>query len=263
MLNLRIGMLAMAAAFSLASAADAHPQLKAAGPALGAALVEVIGFTGLFWLSAALALTSFLMVQFVREGKIAEFICAGGVLSHYVGDACQPLHVSFLHHGRPDHPEEKPVHSKYETSMLDTHAPDIIEGVNQTLAQTRVQPAFRGGHAAALAVVNTMSTAISTLPPMDIINAFDEGKGRNLLSHMWSVLGEHTIACLAEGCKRMAEIWTSAWEEGGGKDLEDTALTAVPLAELKAFYNQKTFLPSFRLTDPPFAADLQEGQVPV
>src|SRR5215831_12217280 len=29
------------------------------GPALGAALIGVIGFTGLFWLSAALALTSF------------------------------------------------------------------------------------------------------------------------------------------------------------------------------------------------------------
>jgi len=37
------------------------------GPALGAALIEVVGFTGLFWLSAALALTSFCMVQFVRE----------------------------------------------------------------------------------------------------------------------------------------------------------------------------------------------------
>ncbi len=37
------------------------------GPALGASLVEVIGFTGLFWFSSSLALASFLLVQFVSE----------------------------------------------------------------------------------------------------------------------------------------------------------------------------------------------------
>ena len=35
MVNWRIGMLAFAVAFSLASTADAHPQLKSAGPAPG------------------------------------------------------------------------------------------------------------------------------------------------------------------------------------------------------------------------------------
>jgi MFS family permease len=37
------------------------------GPALGAALVNVIGFNSLFWLSASLAFASLLLVQFVRE----------------------------------------------------------------------------------------------------------------------------------------------------------------------------------------------------
>ena len=37
------------------------------GPALGASLVGVVGFTSLFWLSASLALASLLLVQFVRE----------------------------------------------------------------------------------------------------------------------------------------------------------------------------------------------------
>jgi MFS family permease len=37
------------------------------GPALGAALVGVIGFAGLFWLSSSLALASLLLVQFVSE----------------------------------------------------------------------------------------------------------------------------------------------------------------------------------------------------
>jgi MFS family permease len=37
------------------------------GPALGAALIGVIGFQGLFWLSASLALSSLLLVQFISE----------------------------------------------------------------------------------------------------------------------------------------------------------------------------------------------------
>src|SRR5437762_13199674 len=66
MLNLRIGMLAMAAAFSLASAADAHPQLRAAGPAPGSVVNEspkalriqfnegiVLGFSGIEVTTAA------------------------------------------------------------------------------------------------------------------------------------------------------------------------------------------------------------------
>jgi hypothetical protein len=45
------------------------------------------------------------MVDFVKNGERDKFVCAAGVLAHYVGDACQPLHISFLHHGDPDHPE--------------------------------------------------------------------------------------------------------------------------------------------------------------
>src|SRR5678810_1280563 len=35
------------------------------------------------------------MVEFVKNGQRDEFICAAGTLAHYVGDACQPLHISF------------------------------------------------------------------------------------------------------------------------------------------------------------------------
>jgi hypothetical protein len=198
------------------------------------------------------------MVQFVTEGHITEFICAGGVLSHYVGDACQPLHVSYLHHGRPDHPEEKPVHSKYETSMLDRFAPDLIEGVNQSLNATTVHSAFQGGQAAALTVVDVMRRTIAELPPMDIITAFDaaQGNGRNLLDQMWDTLGDRTISCISAGCVCLASIWASAWNEGGGENIDDAQLGPVNRADLQALYHQKDFAASYRLTDPTFAADL-------
>jgi hypothetical protein len=31
------------------------------------------------------------MVDFAKDGKAGEFVCAAGVLTHYLGDACQPL----------------------------------------------------------------------------------------------------------------------------------------------------------------------------
>src|SRR5262249_41156365 len=37
------------------------------------------------------------MMRFVAEGKAGEYVCAAGTLTHYIGDACQPLHISYLH----------------------------------------------------------------------------------------------------------------------------------------------------------------------
>ena len=39
------------------------------------------------------------MIKSLSEGKVDEFLVAGGTMAHYVGDACQSLHISALHHG--------------------------------------------------------------------------------------------------------------------------------------------------------------------
>jgi hypothetical protein len=44
----------------------------------------------------------------------------------FMGDASQPLHVSKFHHGHPGNQREKPVHSTYETRMIDQFAAEII-----------------------------------------------------------------------------------------------------------------------------------------
>ena len=76
------------------------------------------------------------MVEFVSKGEVDEFVCAAGVLTHYLGDACQPLHISYLHDGDPERPVKythtsgkhagesemrplgKGVHSAYEDDMI-------------------------------------------------------------------------------------------------------------------------------------------------
>src|SRR5262249_38520869 len=73
------------------------------------------------------------MVRFVCGGSLAEFICAAGTMAHYVGDACQPLHVSRFHHGHPGQ-NQSAVHGFYETTMVEGVRADLIAGVNNRLA---------------------------------------------------------------------------------------------------------------------------------
>ncbi len=197
-----------------------------------------------------------LMVEFVRAKKVAEFICAGGVVSHYVGDACQPLHVSFLHHGRPGHPVEEKVHSVYETQMLDKRATETIVGINEKLKGKKAKADIQGGHEAAVKVIALMRKTVKTLPPLKVIEAFNDAPSNNRIPHMWDVLGERTITCMSGGCLRMASIWASAWKEGGGSKIGNTKLVAIKQGVLMDLYNDKKFLPAFRLQDEEFASAL-------
>src|SRR6185369_3161796 len=41
------------------------------------------------------------MVDYLGKEDVLRFVAAAGVLAHYVGDASQPLHCSYMHHGIP------------------------------------------------------------------------------------------------------------------------------------------------------------------
>ena len=131
------------------------------------------------------------MVSFVREGKVAEFVCAGGILSHYVGDSCQPLHISYMFNGDPDHlvpgtvrnhktGEIQPghvaagtgVHAAYEDEMIDRHVEEVITGVDTKLNPASRRPLVKGGHAATVAVVDLMQQTFEAIPPREIISEF-------------------------------------------------------------------------------------------
>ncbi len=189
------------------------------------------------------------MVGFARERDVARFLCAGGIMAHYVGDACQPLHASFLHHGRPGHPEEERVHSVYETSMIERRAAELIAGVLATLEGQTASGEVCGGHGAAVAVVDLLRQTITTLPPMDVIEAFNGATGAARIPHMWEVLGDRTVTCIAAGCHVLASLWISAWKEGEGDDIPANRLKAIDLTSLKQLYNNKEFLPALRLQE--------------
>jgi hypothetical protein len=198
------------------------------------------------------------MVKFVKAGEIDKFICAGGVLSHYVADACNPLHISRLHHGDPENPKEKPVHSKYENDLLDRYAVNIIAGVNDALKNPKGKiKQFVGGYRAAIEVVKLMGDTLKKLSPEKIIESFNEKKGTERLPHMFDTLGKPTIACMVDGCILLASFWNNAWQEGKGYRISANRLGLVSRSVLKDIYNDRDFLPAHYLSDEELASELK------
>ncbi len=205
------------------------------------------------------------MTSFVREGKPDEFVCAAGILSHYVGDSCQPLHISYLFNGDPDHtvagvvrdpltgekkrgqvPLGLGVHSAYEDQMIDRHVPEIMKGVDAVLARARQPAPVSGGHDAAVAVVNLMQQTFKTISPKDIVAEFvrvQDQKPAPRADAMWRSLGDDTVKVMADGCVCLAQLWDSAWEEGGG-DRTIRDFNPIDETRLELLYQNPGFLPS-------------------
>jgi len=149
------------------------------------------------------------MVTALGDGDLAHYVCVAGVLAHYVGDACQPLHVSHLHHGSD--PDEEKVHSVYETAMLDSFSTEFITLLNTKLASMDSKPLIKSGDEAADLTVDLMRRTIKRLPPQHIIDVFNEVRGRGQTANMWAKLKTDTVAVTADGVLALACLWSSAW----------------------------------------------------
>jgi hypothetical protein len=192
------------------------------------------------------------MVASAKRRKITEFVCAAGVLAHYVGDACQPLHISAMFDGDPDDPSpdgDKPrargVHSAYETSMLNKNFDALLSSINEATKQKSKRPArVSGGHGAAVAVVDLMRETFETLSPAKIIEAYVDDKD------LWEEFQKQTVRLIVRGALTLAVLWESAWKEGlQGREVEDGALEAVSMEDLTDLYQDPDFLPSMTLDE--------------
>ncbi len=189
------------------------------------------------------------MVRAVRVRDVPRFVCAAGILAHYVGDACQPLHASFLHDGRPDEPLDKGVHSAFETKMMDRRTAEMVTAVNAKLANVKATADVVGGRAAAVSLVGLVTTCRQVLPPLAIVETYREVGGLQRIPHMWDELGDRAATCLAEGSRRLACLWESAWKEGNGSTIPESKIRAVDTDALKALYDDDLFLESMTLRE--------------
>ena len=139
------------------------------------------------------------MVAYLKAGDVLHFVGAAGMLAHYVGDASQPLHCSYLHHGVPPmkvvngrkYPVRKKsaefiafkktapadIHALYEERMLEVGAVDALAGVDNALKNCKLLGlTVKSGHQAAVETIKLMSAAQKRLSPMTIIDLDDPTK---------------------------------------------------------------------------------------
>jgi hypothetical protein len=162
-----------------------------------------------------------LMVEAVRGAEVLRYVATAGVLAHYVGDACRPLHAS-----------------------------EVLAGVNTALADHPPgPPKVTGSDEAADAAVALMQRTIDAIPPADIVAVFtvDPGPGTNrpVVEHLWR--SHHQPA------RRRGENGGDAVEcglrEGGGETIDTTAIKPLSKPALQKLDTSTDFAPSVWLKD--------------
>lgn len=193
------------------------------------------------------------MVAAIMDKDLARYVAAAGLLAHYVGDACQPLHGSYLSDGFPDG-TAKGVHSAYESTMVDRHEAEIVAAIATTIAEAAAPAGVTSGPEAAVAVVQLMDRSATSIDPHDLVTSYAAvatKPGDDTLAvtdALWSRFGEHTIRLLVDGALTLAAIWQSAWTVADGDStFAGVPLTAVDQDVLQALYEDPGFVPSLVL----------------
>jgi hypothetical protein len=207
------------------------------------------------------------MVRFVNASEVTKFVCAAGVLTHYVGDACQPLHISYLHDGDPEQPQTRTihhrdgteeekieplgsgVHSAYEDSMISAHRAEILDGLKAT-EKVKAAELIHTGLEAAKGTISMMRTVFKRVPPRKIVQFYidSEAKPKQLAEDMWEEFGEATIKCMQDGAHLLAVIWQSAWVAGHGDGtVSASALKSLNRQKAMEICKDENFLPSMSI----------------
>jgi hypothetical protein len=206
------------------------------------------------------------MVGFAAKGKGPEFVCAAGVLTHYLGDACQPLHISFLHDGDPQRavvrtvhhrdgtdedvkdPLGKGVHAAYEDDMVNAHREDILAGLDggEKVVKSEL---IADGFTAARLTVELMRDTFKLLPPAAIVEAFIgfEGSRKERTEFFWKKFGAKTIRAMRGSVHLLAVLWESAWVQGSGEEKVRSTKALTPEAAMKICAD-RDFLPSLPIS---------------
>lgn len=216
------------------------------------------------------------MRKYVRDRDLVHFVAAAGVLAHYIGDASQPMHASYLHHGRSptlirngrEYPvrhdsqeyedfretRESDIHGIFEETMIEIDTLAALDGINDILDQAApVLPAIENGHSAAMATIRLMHAAQTRLPPTVVIDADDPALGpKGRAKQLWNVLPirQATLLCLADSVRVLAHLWTTAWHAGDGDSIDPADLVQFSKGRLMNIYrDEDDFAPSLSLAE--------------
>ena len=114
---------------------------------------------------------------------------------------------------------------------------------------TSVAATFSTGLGAAQRVIELMRATFNKLPPIDIVDTYNSATNpADRVAKLWNKHGTATIGLMSDGCLCLAEIWASAWKEGGGEQIAAASLGTVASEILEHIFSEEPdFLPSVGL----------------
>lgn len=192
-----------------------------------------------------------------QAGEINRFVAAAGILSHYVGDACQPLHISHMFDGIPNGNGGKMgegVHSVFETNMINKFIVEILNEATSLINNGRLGDLriVKDGRQAAGLTVELMKEVLKLVQPKTLVDICEMHKGQGkafIAERMWDKIGAKKMGKIfGLGALYLASLWQSAWEAGDG-DHNITELDEVDLDSLIQLYESKTFIPSVNIKE--------------
>ncbi|GAA0990086.1 phospholipase C/P1 nuclease family protein [Subtercola frigoramans] len=194
------------------------------------------------------------MVAAIKAKNLTRYVAAAGLVAHYVGDACQPLHGSYLADGLPDGTGSG-VHSAYESTMVDRHDTDILTALTTALKNADPHPTVTTGQQVAVEIVNLMDRSAKAIDPKTLVLAYAAvamKKGDSsvkVTDALWAQFGQQTVGLFADGALTLAMVWQSAWNaaKGDTKLRATTDVSAIATGALQALYEDPGFVPSLDL----------------
>lgn len=206
------------------------------------------------------------LIAIVESGNTEDIVAAMGVLAHYDGDSCQPLHSTYLTDGNPfKRPSGSPtskmlglgkgwgggVHSAYETDMISANLGDLRSLVQEELSHPHPHPPIlRTGREAAWEALELMRRSRENIDPMELVEFYAAHMGAaDIDAQLWNEFGTRTVKTMVDGCRVLAWLWDSAWELGNGDAIPDGELTKKEGWRVKEICQPETFLPSLSLED--------------
>jgi hypothetical protein len=205
----------------------------------------------------------------LRARSKDEFVCAAGILPHYVLDACMPLHVSYMHHGDPNGPKKlmngkevpitEDVHSEFDNQVVEYHSQEITEKLPGLVKKKAggVAPiplkSIKTWHDAAVGSMRLMRNMIEKYgnDPEKIVLDFEsllDLPKRDRCDKLWETYKNGMLNMFAEGVIFTARLWEAAWINGASKDISDIE-TCGEDALRKLYETKSGFMDSVKLED--------------
>ncbi len=151
-----------------------------------------------------------------RHQRQAEWLVVAGAIGHYVGDLCQPLHVTENHDGQLT--GQKGIHVFFENAVVNDYPPGELEHSIGREAKLRAPAFFKRSAGKPLQTLLEELTESSNRNLGELLR-IDKRLGRKNVSKARAAYARMQIERMALGSLYLAEIWTRAtgWPYDGEK----------------------------------------------